>query len=114
MSLRVVVELAGISAGHLSRIENGQRALDRRSLIVALADALQVSPTELASLPIPALDNAPPMPPLTRYAELCSLPPRGYLVGRRSTPMSCVAGSLTCWMIDRHVATTPTPRRFPG
>lgn len=56
-SLRVVAELAGISAGHLSRIENGQRALDRRSLIVALADALQVSPTELTSLPIPAPDN---------------------------------------------------------
>jgi len=56
-SLRVVAELAGISAGHLSRIENGQRALDRRSLIVALADVLQVSPTELTSLPIPAPDN---------------------------------------------------------
>lgn len=56
-SLRVVAELAGISAGHLSRIENGQRALDRRSVIVALADALQVSPTELTSLPIPAPDN---------------------------------------------------------
>jgi transcriptional regulator with XRE-family HTH domain len=56
-SLRVVAELAGISAGHLSRIENGQRALDRRSLIVALADALQISPTELTSLPIPAPDN---------------------------------------------------------
>lgn len=56
-SLRVVAELAGISAGHLSRIENGERALDRRSLIVALADALQISPAELTSLPVPAPVN---------------------------------------------------------
>jgi len=54
MSLRVVAGLAGISAGHLSRIENGERALDRRSLIVALADALQVAPSELTALPVPA------------------------------------------------------------
>jgi len=53
-SLRVVAGLAGISAGHLSRIENGQRALDRRSVVVALANALEVSPSELTSLPIPA------------------------------------------------------------
>lgn len=56
-SLRVVAGLAGISAGHLSRIENGERALDRRSLIVALADALQISPAELTSLPVPAPAN---------------------------------------------------------
>jgi transcriptional regulator with XRE-family HTH domain len=56
-SLRVVAGLAGISASHLSRIENGERALDRRSLIVALANALQVSPTELTTLPIPAPAN---------------------------------------------------------
>jgi len=52
-SLRTVAGLAGISAGHLSRIENGERALDRRSVVVALANALQVSPSELTSLPIP-------------------------------------------------------------
>ncbi|MGH3611286.1 MAG: helix-turn-helix domain-containing protein [Pseudonocardia sp.] len=53
-SLRVIAGLAGISAGHLSRLENGERALDRRSLIVALANALQIAPSELTSLPIPA------------------------------------------------------------
>ncbi|MBV9314018.1 MAG: helix-turn-helix domain-containing protein [Pseudonocardia sp.] len=53
-SLRVVAGLAGISAGHLSRIENGQRALDRRSLIVALANALEIAPSELTALPVPA------------------------------------------------------------
>ncbi|PZS33192.1 MAG: XRE family transcriptional regulator [Pseudonocardiales bacterium] len=56
-SLRVVAGLAGISAGHLSRIENGERALDRRSLIVALADALQVAPSELTKLPVPTSSN---------------------------------------------------------
>jgi transcriptional regulator with XRE-family HTH domain len=53
-SLQVIAELAGISTGHLSRIERGERALDRRSLIVALANALQIAPSELTTLPIPA------------------------------------------------------------
>ncbi|MCP3802280.1 helix-turn-helix domain-containing protein [Allokutzneria sp. A3M-2-11 16] len=46
-SLRVVAGLAGISAGHLSHLENGTRALDRRSLIVDLANALEVAPSEI-------------------------------------------------------------------
>jgi transcriptional regulator with XRE-family HTH domain len=50
LSLRAVAELAGISAGYLSRIEHGERALDSRKLIVALANALQVAPTELTQL----------------------------------------------------------------
>lgn len=53
-SLRVVAGLAGISHGQLSKIENGKSALDRRSLIVALANALEISPSELTSLPVPA------------------------------------------------------------
>jgi transcriptional regulator with XRE-family HTH domain len=56
-SLAVVAGLAGISTGHLSRIERGERALDRRSLIVALANALQVTPSELTTLPMPAAGN---------------------------------------------------------
>lgn len=52
-SLRVVAELAGISPSHLSRLESGERALDRRSLIVALAAALQVAPTELTEIALP-------------------------------------------------------------
>ncbi|MGH3768189.1 MAG: helix-turn-helix domain-containing protein [Pseudonocardiaceae bacterium] len=56
-SLRVVAALAGISASHLSRIERGERALDRRSETVALADALQISPSELTRLPVPAPGN---------------------------------------------------------
>jgi transcriptional regulator with XRE-family HTH domain len=43
----VVAGLAGISRSYLSRLESGERALDRRSLILALADALDVAPSEI-------------------------------------------------------------------
>ncbi len=56
-SQRVVAGLAGISKSHLSRIERGERALDRRSEIVALANALQIAPSELTGLPVPAPGN---------------------------------------------------------
>jgi transcriptional regulator with XRE-family HTH domain len=54
-SLRVVAELAGISPSYLSRLESGDRALDSRSLIVALATALDVAPNEItgAELSVP-------------------------------------------------------------
>ncbi|GLZ39850.1 helix-turn-helix transcriptional regulator [Actinokineospora sp. NBRC 105648] len=48
-SLAVVAGLAGISPSYLSRLESGHRALDRRSLIVALARALEVAPTEITN-----------------------------------------------------------------
>ena len=47
-SLRVVAELAGISESYLSRLERGERQVDSRSLLEALAAALEVAPTELA------------------------------------------------------------------
>lgn len=56
-SLRVVAALAGMSAAQLHRIETGKRALDSRSQTVALANALQVAPSELVGLPIPAPAN---------------------------------------------------------
>ncbi|MGH3621015.1 MAG: helix-turn-helix domain-containing protein, partial [Sciscionella sp.] len=56
-SLAVIAGLAGISTGHLSRIERGKRALDRHSLIIALADALEIAPSELTKLPVPAPGN---------------------------------------------------------
>ncbi|MEU5852506.1 helix-turn-helix domain-containing protein [Saccharopolyspora shandongensis] len=46
-SLTVIAGLAGISPSYLSRLESGDRALDRRSLIVALANALEVAPSEI-------------------------------------------------------------------
>jgi transcriptional regulator with XRE-family HTH domain len=54
-SLAVVAGLAGISPSYLSRLESGDRALDRRSLIAALAEALDVAPSEItgAELAVP-------------------------------------------------------------
>ncbi|ONI83084.1 transcriptional regulator [Actinosynnema sp. ALI-1.44] len=52
-SLEVIGGLAGISASHLSRLESGQRALDRRSLIKSLADALEVAPSEITGSAMP-------------------------------------------------------------
>ncbi|SEP74448.1 Transcriptional regulator, contains XRE-family HTH domain [Lentzea xinjiangensis] len=46
-SLAVIAGLAGISTSYLSRLESGARALDRRSLIAALANALEVAPSEI-------------------------------------------------------------------
>lgn len=56
-SLRVVAGLAGMSKSQLDRIERGKVALDRLSDIVALADALQIAPSDLVRLPIPAPAN---------------------------------------------------------
>ena len=52
-SQRVVAERAGISKSYLCRLEKGQRALNQRSLIVALADALEIAPSELTTLSVP-------------------------------------------------------------
>ncbi|MGH3867702.1 MAG: helix-turn-helix domain-containing protein [Pseudonocardiaceae bacterium] len=56
-TLLVIAGLAGISESYLSQLETGKRALNRRSRIVALANALEVSPSELFDLgtsPLPA------------------------------------------------------------
>lgn len=55
-SLRVIAGLAGMSTTHPWRIEHGERALDL-SEITALADALQIAPSELIKLPSPAPAN---------------------------------------------------------
>jgi transcriptional regulator with XRE-family HTH domain len=55
--LRVVAELAGMNRMKLSRIERGVYPLDSLSEIVALANALQIAPSELVRLPIPAPAN---------------------------------------------------------
>jgi transcriptional regulator with XRE-family HTH domain len=56
-SLRVVAGLAGMSKSHLSEVERGERALDSLPKIVALANALQIAPSELMRLPVPAPAN---------------------------------------------------------
>ncbi len=55
-SLRVIAGLAGMSSSTLHRIEHGQRAVTL-SEIVALADALEIAPSELTKLPVPAPAN---------------------------------------------------------
>ncbi len=55
-SLRVVAGLAGMSKDPLSRIERGERSPTLNEL-VALADALQISVSELTRLPVPAPAN---------------------------------------------------------
>jgi transcriptional regulator with XRE-family HTH domain len=56
-SLRVVAGLAGMGKSRLSQIERGEVALDSLSEILALAEALQISPSELIRLPVPAPAN---------------------------------------------------------
>lgn len=51
LSLRACAELAGVTAGWLSRVERGERAIDRRSHIEAIAAALQISTAELLGEP---------------------------------------------------------------
>ena len=55
--LRVIADLAGMSKSKLSLIERGEIALDSISDIVALANALQIAPSELMRLPVPAPAN---------------------------------------------------------
>lgn len=52
-SLRVIAELAGITESYLCRLELGQRTLDSRSTLEALAAALQVAPSEITGQPYP-------------------------------------------------------------
>lgn len=51
LSLRACAELAGFSASHLSRIENGERPVDRRSTLEKFATVLRVAPSELLGGP---------------------------------------------------------------
>ena len=52
-SLRVVAELAGVTESYLRRLELGQRPLDSRSKLEALAAAFQVAPSEITGQPYP-------------------------------------------------------------
>jgi transcriptional regulator with XRE-family HTH domain len=53
----VIAGLAGISPPTLSRIENGKHPLDSLSQLVGLANALEIPPSELTRLPVPAPAN---------------------------------------------------------
>ncbi|MGH4018851.1 MAG: helix-turn-helix domain-containing protein [Pseudonocardiaceae bacterium] len=54
---KVIADRAGISDGYLSLLESGKRPLDSLKLIKDLAYALEIAPSELTSIPIPAPGN---------------------------------------------------------
>ncbi|MGH3718847.1 MAG: helix-turn-helix domain-containing protein [Pseudonocardiaceae bacterium] len=56
-TLEVVAGLVGTSTATLSRIETGKLPLDNLTMIVALANALEIAPSELTRLPVPAPAN---------------------------------------------------------
>ena len=59
MPLHVLAGMCNISAAYVSMLENGKRRLDRYSTIVALANALRISPAELApGLPESSFSNS--------------------------------------------------------
>lgn len=51
MDLKVVADLAGISFGYLGQIERGEKPVNNRKVLEALAWALRVSPAELSRAP---------------------------------------------------------------
>jgi transcriptional regulator with XRE-family HTH domain len=58
MSLGALAAATGLSKAHLSRIEGGERNLDRRSTLQAIADALRVPVGELTGQPFTPRNQA--------------------------------------------------------
>jgi transcriptional regulator with XRE-family HTH domain len=56
MTQQVLADLCGVSQAYVSMLEHGQRAIDKRSTVIALAEALRVSVTELTGQPYPPVD----------------------------------------------------------
>ncbi|KOX12682.1 hypothetical protein ADK67_46465 [Saccharothrix sp. NRRL B-16348] len=56
LPLTAVAGLAGITPAYLSMIERGLRPVTKRAVLEALANALQVAPTELTGSPFPPTD----------------------------------------------------------
>ncbi|MBV9314088.1 MAG: helix-turn-helix transcriptional regulator [Pseudonocardia sp.] len=52
MSLAATAELAGFTGAYLSMVERGLRTVERRGTLEALANALQVAPSELTGAPL--------------------------------------------------------------
>lgn len=77
LSLRGLADLAAVSVGYLSMVENGRRLLDRSGHIAALAEALRIAPSELVgqpfALPDARIGTAHDMIPLLRLT-LMGLP----------------------------------------
>lgn len=55
LNIRTLADLAGISYSYLGQIERGEKPVNSRQVLEALANALRVSPAELADVPhVPA------------------------------------------------------------
>ncbi len=53
LSQRTLAGLAGVSQGYVSQVESGLKEIDKRSTLVRIAEALQVSVAELINVPGP-------------------------------------------------------------
>jgi transcriptional regulator with XRE-family HTH domain len=53
VSQRTLADLAGVTQGYVSQIESGLKEIDKRSTLIRLASALQVSVADLTNLPGP-------------------------------------------------------------
>jgi transcriptional regulator with XRE-family HTH domain len=98
LSLAALAGQAGISASFLSMAERGQRALDRRSYISALATALRVSETELTGGPHLGTDPVQSGPhayiPALRTSLLTNSP-RGDPIAESARPVNELAVLMT-------------------
>lgn len=59
LSQKELADHAGISRSYLSMIENGERPVERRATIEALATALQVAPSDLVGAPLSQMISDP-------------------------------------------------------
>ena len=58
LSQTVVAGLAGLSQSYVSQLESGRKSIERRSTLVAIAGALQVSVADLLAQPDDRSDPA--------------------------------------------------------
>jgi transcriptional regulator with XRE-family HTH domain len=94
MSQQLLADRAGLSQAYVSQIESGKRAIERRSTLADLAEALQVSVAELTG-------SADPTDPAKERAVVAVPAIREALVlreaGERTDPTS--AGSVRSAML---------------
>lgn len=104
MSLRAVAELAGCSAPHLSRLENGQIALDSRALVDGLAYALRVSPGDIWDIDLPGRDpvTAEAHEGLSKIGVALSLNRLGHPYREEPSPWPAIASDLRLLVEELH------------
>jgi Helix-turn-helix domain len=99
-SLAVVAGLAGISTQYLSMIERGERAVDRRSLIVKLANALEIAPSDLTGLPVPAPVNGQADASMNAVRQALMAVHRGR-PGGQVIPVDVIRSRIRAVIVDR-------------